>query len=136
MHKLILHYTYIISLTKTQQNGITKKDDLFLAQHKHWSFSLRIFFGKFDQIHSKLQIWWQLLKQSLMGDLILNGALSYQLQQNLGAFSKLLCEMSVNDYFIGLSIERGKQDSENVTNLQKDRISFWQIHYRLVEKLN
>ena len=71
-----------------------------------------------------------------MGDLILNGALSYQLQQNLGAFSKLLWEMSVNDYFIGLTIERGKQDSENVTNLQKDRISFWQIHYRLVEKLN
>ena len=51
-------------------------------------------------------------------------ALSYQLQQTFWAFSKRLCEISVNDYFIGLNNGLCKQDSENVTKLQRDQISF------------
>ena len=138
MQNLILRYAYIISLTKTAANWNNKKNWFICGTAQTLKFSIKDLFGKCDQIHSKVRIWWLLLKQSLMGNLIFCAVwdVSYQLQQNFEAFLKLLCEMSVNDYFIRLSNERGKQDSENVTKIQKDRISFWQLHYRLVEKLN
>ena len=47
-----------------------------------------------------------------------------QLQQNFGAFLKLLCEISLNDLFIVLSNGLCKQDSENFTKLQRHEISF------------
>ena len=34
-----------------------------LSLHKKWSFPLRIFFGKCDQIHRELWIWLHLLKK-------------------------------------------------------------------------
>ena len=38
--------------------------------HKNWSFSIKDFFSKFDQIHRKLRIWSHLLKISLMENFI------------------------------------------------------------------
>ena len=61
--------------------------------------------------------------------------LSYQLQQNFGAFLNI-CKIYVDDYFIGFSNGFCKQDSENFTKLQRDQIRFWQIYYMLVEKSN
>ena len=49
--------------------------------------------------------------------------LSYQMQQNFGAFLNI-CKIYVDDYFIGLSNEFCKQDSENFTKLQRDQIRF------------
>ena len=51
-------------------------------------------------------------------------ALSYKLQQNLGSFLKLACKISTSDDFIGSNNELCKQNSENVTKLQRDQVNF------------
>ena len=62
--------------------------------------------------------------KSIKQKMIYLWALSYQLQQNLGSFLKLACKISISDDFIGFNNELCKQNSENVTKLQRDQVNF------------
>ena len=60
---------YVTQIYLNVANFFRKK--LYIRSlHKKWSFPLKNFFSKCDQIHSFLWIWSQLLKKSLMENFI------------------------------------------------------------------
>ena len=54
-------------------NLLLKEEILKVSLHKKWSYPLKDFFSKCDQIRSFLGIWSHLLKKSLMENFIFCG---------------------------------------------------------------